>query len=72
MLCINEENFNQGVHQVAFFHGMPADDSRYDLGKDIVNGQLVPLKGEEVEDTDQVMENPAEEIPPPDETIEIM
>jgi len=43
MLRINEESFNQGVRQVAFFHGVPTDDSRYDLGKDVVNGQLVPL-----------------------------
>jgi len=58
MLRINEESFNQGVRQVAFYHGVSADDSRYDSGMDVINGQLMPLGGEDAEDADQVAENP--------------
>jgi len=72
MLRVSEESFNQGVHQVAFFHGVSADDSRYDLGKDIVNGELVPFGGEDAEDVDQVMDDPIVETPQPNETIEIL
>jgi len=72
MLRTNEEIFNQGVRQVVFFHGVPADDSRYDLGKDVINDQLVPLGGEDAEEADQVMEDPPVETPQPDETIEIL
>jgi len=72
MLRINEESFNQGVRQVAYFHGVLANDSRFDLGKDIVNGELVPLGGEDIEDADQVIENPVAETPQPNETIEIL
>jgi len=43
MIRIKEESFYQGVRQVAFFHGVSTDDPRYDLGKDVVNGNLVPL-----------------------------
>jgi len=45
MLRINEESFNQGIRHAAFFHGIPAEDSRYDLGKDVVNSQLMSLGG---------------------------
>ena len=38
MMRINEESFYQGVRQATFFHGVPTNDSRYDLGKDVVNG----------------------------------
>jgi len=69
MLHINEEIFNQGVRQVAFFHDVPAEDSRYDLGMDVVNGQLVPLGGA---DADQVIADPTVEATQPDETIEIV
>ena len=71
MLRINEESFNQGLRQATFFHGIPADDSRYDLGKDVVNGRLVPL-GEDVDDAGQVMEEPSTDIAKPDETIDII
>ena len=53
MLRINEESFNQGVRQVAFLHGVPADDSCYNLGKDVINDQLVPLGGEDAEEADR-------------------
>jgi len=43
MMRINEESFNQGLRQIALFHGIPVEDSRYDLGKDVVNGQLMSL-----------------------------
>ena len=42
MLRISEESFNQGVRQVAFFHGVPVEDTRYDPGMDVVDGRLVP------------------------------
>jgi len=72
MLRINEGILNQGVRQVAFFHGVPADDSRYNLGKDVINDQLVPLGGEDAEEDDQVIEDPPVETSQPDETIEIL
>lgn len=72
MLRVSEESFNQGVRQVAFFHGVSAEDSWYDPNKDVVNDLLVPLGGEDAEDVDQVMEDPAAETPQPDETIEIV
>ena len=40
-----------------FFHGVSAEDSRYDLKKDVVNGQLMPLGGDEANHADQVMED---------------
>jgi len=43
MLSINEESFNQGVRQVAFYHGVSADEPRYDSGMDVINGQLLHL-----------------------------
>jgi len=67
MLRINEESFNQGVRQVAFYHGVPADDERYDSNMDVINDQLMPLGGEDAKDTDQVMENPIAETPQPDD-----
>jgi len=72
MLHINAESFNQGVRRVAFFHGVSGDNLRYDLGKDVVNGQLVSLGGDEADDADQVMENPVAETAQSDETIEIL
>jgi len=53
---------------VAFFHGVPTENSRYDLEKDVVNGQFVPL-GEGV---DQVMEDQQIEVAQPDQSIEII
>jgi len=38
MLRVSEESFNQGVRQEAFFHGVPAEDARYDSGMDVVDG----------------------------------
>jgi len=55
MLKINEESFNQGVRQVAFYHGVSADDERYDSNMDVVDGRLMPLGGEETEENDQAM-----------------
>jgi len=77
MLSINEESFNQGVRQVAFYHGIPADDPRYDSGMDVINGQIMPLGGEDAEDVDQeneVVETPQldETTMQPDETIDIV
>ncbi|KAL9284942.1 hypothetical protein ACSQ67_024699 [Phaseolus vulgaris] len=45
MLRINEESFYHGIRRVAFYHDVPMDDPRYDLNKDVVNGELVPLGG---------------------------
>jgi len=43
MLRINVESFQHGVRKVAFFHGVPMDDPRYDLNKNVVDGKLVPV-----------------------------
>jgi len=84
MLKINEESFNQGVRQVAFYHGVPADDERYDSNMDVVDGRLMSLGGEETEENDQAVNEPASEMPPaddieqpeesalPDDTIDIV
>ena len=45
MLCISEECFHQGLRQTTFFHGIPTEDSCYDLDKDVVDGKLVPIGG---------------------------
>ena len=68
---VSEESFNQGVRQVAFFHGVLAEDSWYDLEKDVVNSQLVPL-GEGTDNSNQTMEDQSIETAQPDETIEII
>jgi len=51
MLQISEESFRQGIRQVAFFHGVAADDRCYDSSNDVVNDKLMPLGG----GTDEVM-----------------
>ncbi len=53
MLSINEQSFRQGVRQVAFFHGVPDDDERYDSNMDVVDGRLMPLGDEEAEESGQ-------------------
>jgi len=45
MLKINEESFYQGIRQAAFYHGVLMEDHRYDVNKDVVNGELVSLGG---------------------------
>lgn len=30
---------------MAFYHGVSADEPRYDLNQDVVHGKLVPLEG---------------------------
>jgi len=72
MLRVSEEKFNQGVRQIAFFHGVLVEDTRYDSGMDVVDGQLVLLEGEDAEEADQILEDPAAETPQQDETIEIV
>ena len=64
MLCINEESFYQGVRQAAFIHSIPSEDSRYDLEKDVVNGELVPLGGG-ADSVDHEMEDQQIEIAQP-------
>jgi len=67
MLRINEESFYQVVRQAAFFHGVPTNDSQYDLGKDVLNGQLVLLGGS----ADHMMEDPQRiEVIEPDQSVE--
>ena len=68
MLRINEESFYQGVRHAAFFHGVLTEDSRYNLEKDVVNGELVPLRG----GADQVMEDQQTKVAQPDQSIEII
>jgi len=75
MLKINEESFKQGVRQVAFFHGVPANDEQYDSNMDVVDGQLMPLGGEEGEDDDQTMNDPIaktarDDLEQPDESTQ--
>lgn len=41
LLHIGKESFNQGIYQVAFFHGTPVEDDRFDNSKDVINDQLV-------------------------------
>jgi len=60
MLSINEQSFRQGVRQVAFFHGVPDDDERYDSNMDVVDGQLMPLEDEEAEENEQTVDPMAE------------
>jgi len=43
MLRITDDYFHQGLRQVAFFHGIPIEDSRYDIEKDVVEGKLVTI-----------------------------
>jgi len=43
MLGISGKYFRQGLRQAAFFHGIPVEDSQYDIEKDVVEGKLVPL-----------------------------
>jgi len=45
MLRISEDFFHQSLRQVAFYHGVPVEDPRYDLDKDVVDGKLVPIGG---------------------------
>ncbi|KAK7353939.1 hypothetical protein VNO80_19395 [Phaseolus coccineus] len=47
----------EGVRQVAFYHGVPIDDSRYDISMDVIDGKLVPLS----EGVDTMMEENKEE-----------
>jgi len=74
MLSINEESFNQGVRQVAFYHGVPVDDPRYDSGMDVINDQLMPLGAEDAEDIDQgnqtVETHQPDDTTQPDETMQ--
>jgi len=60
MLSINEQSFRQGVRQVAFFHGVPDDDERYDSNMDVVDGRLMPLGDEEAEENEQTADPMAE------------
>jgi len=62
------QNFYQGVRQTSFFHGVPSEDWWYDLEKDVVNGQLVPLGG----GADHVMEDQQTEANQPDHSVEII
>jgi len=68
MLHINEESFYQGIQQAAFFHDVRSEDSRYDLEKDMVNGQMVPLGG----GVDHVIEDQQTEANQPDQSVEII
>jgi len=43
MMHISEDCFYQGLRQAAFYHGVPAEDPRLDLDKDVVDGKLVPI-----------------------------
>jgi len=70
MLSINEESFKQGVRQVAFYHGVPVDDERYDSNMDVIDGKLMPLGGEEVEDNNQTMDDPIAETPQADDIVQ--
>ena len=62
MLSINEQSFRQGVQQVAFFHGVPADDERYDSNMDVVDGRLMPLRDEEAKENEQTADPMAEAL----------
>ena len=83
MLSINEQSFRQGVRQVAFFHGVPSDDERYDSNMDVVDDHLMPLGDEEAEENDQTIHPVAEmsrgndviqpeESVQPDDTLDIV
>jgi len=50
LLCVRKEGFNQGIRQAIFFHGIPIDDKRYDVSKDIINGELVSVGGDDEEE----------------------
>ena len=68
MLSIDEESFRQGVRQVAFFHGVPVDDERYDSNMDVVDGRLMPLGEDEAEENDQTI-CPVAEMPRANDTV---
>jgi len=73
MLRINEESFRQGVRRVAFFHGVPDDDERYDSNMDVVGGRLMPLGDEEAEDMPRADDTvPPEESMQPDDNLDIV
>ena len=68
MLSIDEESFRQGVRRVAFFHGVPVDDERYDSNMDVVDGRLMPLGEDEAEENDQTI-CPVAEMPRANDTV---
>jgi len=70
MLKINEESFRQGVRQVAFFHGVPTDDERYDSNMDVMDGRLMPLGGEEAKDNDELVDDQTAEMPQGDDIVQ--
>jgi len=60
MLSISEEYFRQGLCQAVFFHDIPAEDSQYDIEKNVVEGNIVSLGGgndEEMKETNGEREN---------------
>ena len=50
LIRISKQSFNQGIRQTTFYHGVPIDDSSYDEEKDVIDGKLVSVGGDEEED----------------------
>jgi len=70
MLRISEEYFYQSLRQATFFHDIPAEDARYDIEKNVVEGKLVLLgRGVDEEIKEVGGERPLNETKPSFEEI---
>ena len=44
VLNVAEEGFNQAVRQAVLLYGVPADSNKFDVGKEVYEGQLIPIE----------------------------
>ena len=44
VLNVAEEGFNQAVRQAVLLYGVPADNNKFDVGKEVYEGQLIPIE----------------------------
>jgi len=44
VLNVAEEGFNQAVWQAVLLYGVPADSNKFDVGKEVYEGQLIPIE----------------------------
>jgi len=70
MLRISKDCFYQGLRQATFYHGVPVEDPRYNLDKDMVNDKLVPIDGSVVTPMDVGGENDATPQAEPEPSFE--
>jgi len=43
ILSIHEEGFNQAICQEVLLYGVPVEDNRFDIGKDVFQSQIIPV-----------------------------